>query len=400
MLVGGSLTALMIAAMGVLHWSWGALGLLALIVALASIRSASSRGDLQIAHPSAIESNSEAVIYQSILAGLPDAAFILDGRSNIVAGNATARESFAMEIGRHISQVIRAPELLQSVELASWRDEPQRIILRLPPPREQSFVASVSPLAGPRAADRPSLLIVLRDSTEQEQVSRMRADFVANASHELRTPLASLKGFVETLQGAAKDDPQAREQFLGIMQQQASRMARLIEDLLTLSRIELREHVAPSAMVDLAAVIAETANILHPISEQSGIAIDVIATVQPALVIGDRDELIQVVQNLVQNAIKYGRKGGIVRISTKRNGQRMMLVVEDDGIGIAQHHLPRLTERFYRVSAKESRDRGGTGLGLAIVKHIVSRHRGELRIESELGKGSVFTVVLPAATQP
>lgn len=334
-----------------------------------------------------------------ILSGFPDAAFILDGKSVVVAGNDAARAIFPIEAGRHVAQVTRAPELLRAVDVALWRDERQTFDLRLPHPREQVLQAHVTPLGGAYTAGRPALLVVLRDMTEQERLSRTRADFVANASHELRTPLASLSGFIETLQGAAKDDKVARGQFLGIMQEQATRMSRLIEDLLSLSRVEMLAHVAPTGTVDLAKLVDDVARGLRPVGEKAGISINFAQAAQPAPVVGDRDELAQVAQNLIQNAIKYGREGGKVEISIESSGQRVCLAVKDDGIGIAPHHLPRLTERFYRVSAKSSRERGGTGLGLAIVKHIVSRHRGELQVASEPGKGSTFSVYLPAAGQ-
>ncbi len=334
---------------------------------------------------------------RTILSGLPDAAFILDGKSAVVAGNDAARAIFPIETGRHIAQVMRIPDLLRAVDVVLWRSESLTLELRLPPPREQFLQAHVTPLGGAYTAGRPALLIVLRDMTEQELLARTRADFVANASHELRTPLSALRGFVETLQGAAKDDPIARERFLGIMQEQAARMSRLIDDLLSLSRVEMREHVFPSGAVDLSEIVEDVANGLRSVAAKSGISIDTSAASKPSHVIGDREELVQVLQNLIQNAIKYGREGGKVEIGHRLAGQRLVLTVKDDGIGIARNHLPRLTERFYRVSAKDSRDRGGTGLGLAIVKHIVNRHRGELHIASEPGKGSTFSILLPVA---
>jgi two-component system, OmpR family, phosphate regulon sensor histidine kinase PhoR len=224
----------------------------------------------------------------------------------------------------------------------------------------------------------------------------MRADFVANASHELRTPLASLKGFVETLRGAAKDDTPARDKFLLIMQQQADRMARIIDDLLSLSRIEMRAHVIPREAVNLDGVISYVVQTLTPIAAEKSVAIDFAATASPLVVAGDRDELIQVFQNLIENAIKYGRNGGsvIIRQSTDPAGRAVVLIT-DDGCGIAAQHLPRLTERFYRVNAEQSRSTGGTGLGLAIVKHVLNRHQADLQIESVVGKGSTFRVTFP-----
>ena len=230
----------------------------------------------------------------------------------------------------------------------------------------------------------------------------MRADFVANASHELRTPLASLRGFVETLQGAAKDDAQARERFLKVMSEQAERMTRLIDDLLSLSRVEMREHLPLSERVDLNDAVAHVIQALQPIAAKAGTAIEFHKLEGTAIIRGDRDEIVQVFQNLVQNAIKYGKAGGRIDVRVTREAAgggrpaRFIAAVIDDGPGIAPQHLPRLTERFYRVSAVASREKGGTGLGLAIVKHILNRHRGELTITSRVGEGSTFAVELPA----
>lgn len=334
----------------------------------------------------------------TMLDGLPDAALVLDARGFVVAGNHVAHGIATVVAGRPFSHWNRSPELLSAVERAVSTGIHQRCHVRLFTPLERSLDVHVTPTAGAGDVHPPAVLVVLRDLTEQESLTRMRADFVANASHELRTPLASLRGFIETLQGAAKNDPVAQARFLGIMQAQAERMSRLIEDLLSLSRIEMREHVAPTARVDLGAVVQDAVSTLEPKAKQAAIALDVQIASGSGDVVGDRDELVQVAQNLVQNAIKYGRRSGKVKVSVRREGNRLLLEVADDGIGIAPEHLPRLTERFYRVSAKDSKDRGGTGLGLAIVKHIVNRHRGELTISSAPGNGSIFTVALPVST--
>ena len=250
----------------------------------------------------------------------------------------------------------------------------------------------------------PVLLIFFRDLSEQDRLARMRADFVANASHELRTPLAYLKGSVETLQGPAKDDAAARETFLNTMAEQAERMTRLVDDLLSLSRVEMREYLPPSGEADLAAVLADVAQAAEPLAQQAGIALTLSGLDGAAVVRGDHDELAQVFQNLIQNAIKYGRKGGMVEVRLAREraarAVRYRVDVADDGPGIAPQHLPRLTERFYRVNVAASREKGGTGLGLAIVKHVLNRHRGELLITSRLGQGSTFSVILPSASDP
>jgi two-component system phosphate regulon sensor histidine kinase PhoR len=231
----------------------------------------------------------------------------------------------------------------------------------------------------------------------------MRADFVANASHELRTPLASLRGFVETLQGAAKDDPEARERFLKVMSEQAERMSRLVDDLLSLSRVEMREHLPLVERVDLNDAVARVIQAMQPLAAKTNATIEFQQLPEPAVIRGDRDEVVQVFQNLIQNAVKYGKPGGHVDVRVAREAPaagrpaRYLVSVKDDGPGIAPQHLPRLTERFYRVNVAASREKGGTGLGLAIVKHILNRHRGELIVTSTVGQGSTFTVALPLA---
>src|SRR5690606_14949322 len=276
---------------------------------------------------------------------------------------------------------------------------------RVPVERRVSAIVTALPLSADAGRNR-ALLVTFRDITDQEKLAQMRADFIAHASHELRTPLASLRGFVETLQGPARDDPKARDRFLEIMAAQATRMTRLIDDLLSLSRIEMHVHVPPRGIVELNEVVAFVAQSLEPVAEAAGISIAVEPLATPARVRGDREELVQLFQNLIHNGIRYGKEGGHVRVRIAREplaggrGQRISLAVQDDGIGIPPEHLPRLTARFYRVSAAASREKGGTGLGLAIVKHIVTRHRGELRIASKPGEGATFTVLLDELPAP
>jgi two-component system phosphate regulon sensor histidine kinase PhoR len=239
------------------------------------------------------------------------------------------------------------------------------------------------------------VLVAIRDISDQRRAERMRADFVANVSHELRTPLAALSGFIETLQGAARDDAEARLRFLAIMRVQAGRMARLIDDLLSLSRIEQKQHVPPEGGVDLGGVVGGVLDALTPLAAESGVILVRDFPEARIEVRGERDELYRVFENLIGNAIKYGQAGGRVEV-TAATGERgeVQVSVRDHGPGIAPEHLPRLTERFYRVDVAGSRARGGTGLGLAIVKHIVARHRGRLLIDSTAGEGATFTVVL------
>ncbi len=333
-----------------------------------------------------------------MLEGIPAPAILLGNGVLVTSLNARARDMFTVEAGQHLSFAIRSPDLIAAMEEARRQGQGQVVAITFGVPVERSLSVTVTPVAAKESGGGdPELLLVFHDRTEEQQLAQLRADFVANASHELRTPLTSVKGFIETLQTSAKDDPKARERFLSIMSEQAGRMSRLIEDLLSLSRVEMHEHVAPREVLDLAAIVREVARELEPVANGAGRYLAVDIGVEPALVRGDHDELLQVVQNLVQNAIKYGGADGKVAITVEQEGHRYAVAVSDDGIGIAPEHLPRLTERFYRVSARESRERGGTGLGLAIVKHIVNRHQGELKVVSSLGKGSTFTVLLPAS---
>jgi two-component system phosphate regulon sensor histidine kinase PhoR len=222
----------------------------------------------------------------------------------------------------------------------------------------------------------------------------MRVDFVANVSHELRTPLTSVLGFVETLQGPARNDPVAQDRFLSIIGEQARRMSRLVDDLLSLSRIERSSHLQPTSIVDLSSIAGHVVDTLAPMADENETHITLCAE-EPVLVRGDRDELVRVAENLIENAIKYGASDKPVEVTVAPRERDAVLTVRDHGAGIAPEHLPRLTERFYRVDAGESRAKGGTGLGLAIVKHILARHRGRLTIESGSGKGATFSAILP-----
>lgn len=337
----------------------------------------------------------------AIAAALPDPVILLTATGQVLTYNAPAQGLFSsLREGSHISSVIRAPEFLDAVSAAPKVGHAVSVIYAERVPVGRRLEATVAPLMH-GAEPKGAILVLLRDFTEGERINQMRADFIANASHELRTPLASLRGFIETLQGTAKEDPVARERFLPIMAEQASRMTRLIDALLSLSRLEMNAHVPPSDLIDLNDVLGNVRDTLEPIAADGQSSLDVVPFSKPAIVYGDRDELLQVLQNLVQNALKYGRPGGNVRIEAKHipslNSQapgRFAISVIDDGPGIAAEHLPRLTERFYRVDIDSSREMGGTGLGLAIVKHILNRHRGELAIASEPSQGSTFTIML------
>src|SRR5579883_1293952 len=287
---------------------------------------------------------------------------------------------------------------------AVLRGEGPRVVeFSLSVPVERVLSARLARIDGP-PLDGAAAILTLHDITGLKRAEQMRADFIANAGHELKTPLATLIGFIETLLGPARDDAAARERFLGIMQGQATRMARLVDDLLSLSRIELNEHVAPTARVALPPLVEHIAAAHELRAGERGIRLVLSLPADLPEVLGDADELAQVFQNLLDNAIKYGRPDTQVSVAAEAGGGFVRVAVIDQGEGIASDQLPRLTERFYRVDTARSRELGGTGLGLAIVKHILNRHRGRLEIDSALGVGSTFTVWMraaaPAVTEP
>ncbi|MFM9973247.1 MAG: ATP-binding protein [Beijerinckiaceae bacterium] len=335
-----------------------------------------------------------ALRVNDILAALPQAAILIDADGAVEGFSPAAARLFPfLKIDQPLSFALRNPELLDTVALtlADGKTRQLEILDRLPV--ERFFAVDVA-----RAGDSGTL-VVFDDRSAGRHLERMRVDFIANASHELRTPLASLMGFVETLKGPARNDVKARDHFLGIMEAQSKRMARLIDDLLSLSHIELNAHVRPREIVDIIGVILQIVDALKPLAKERGLEITPVFTASTLMVIGDRDELLRIFENLIENAIKYGGSGGSIEVGAAvYENNQMRAWVSDKGPGIAPEHIPRLTERFYRVDVAASRDAGGTGLGLAIVKHIVARHRGKLDIDSKVGKGSCFTVSLEQAS--
>jgi two-component system phosphate regulon sensor histidine kinase PhoR len=338
---------------------------------------------------------------RAIVSGLPDPVIVLDRDWRVLTLNEPARAlAPALRQGEPVSLALRMPELIEAVGRAFARAQEARFKYSERVPVDRWFEVVVMPVGPVPAAVKPNLvLLTFHDMTPLHVVEQMRADFIANASHELRTPLAALLGFVETLQGSARDDAKARERFLPIMQEQASRMARLLDDLLSLSRIEVNAHRRPDTPLDLVPIVRQVADGLQMLARDRGVTINVEAT-GAQTVLGDHDELVRLFENLVENAIKYGAAGKRVDImlapvKAEEGQPEVQVSVRDYGPGIAPEHLPRLTERFYRISVRESRDQGGTGLGLALVKHILNRHRGRLTIESTPGIGATFTVHLP-----
>jgi two-component system, OmpR family, phosphate regulon sensor histidine kinase PhoR len=342
-------------------------------------------------------------LLRAVVAGLPDPVVALDRDGRVLAVNDRARRlAPALRQSEPVALALRMPELIEAIGRAAAEGEEQRVVYFERVPLDRWYETIVMPVKrSPNATSPDFVLMTFHDLTPLRRVEEMRADFVANASHELRTPLAALLGFIETLQGSAREDSKARARFLAIMQEQARRMARLIDDLLSLSRIELNAHRRPDTPVDLAPIVRQVADGLETLARDRGVTVN-IDNANAMTVLGDHDELVRVFENLVENALKYGAAGRRVDIklgqgSSAEGEPEAQVNVRDYGPGIAPEHLPRLTERFYRVDVTESRAQGGTGLGLALVKHILNRHRGRLTIESAPGAGAVFTVHLPTA---
>jgi len=357
------------------------------------------------AQPAASEGGSDLAglppLSREILEDLPDPLMLVGGDGRVLFANSAMRTVIGTDPhAKRVSSLLRTPALLEAIERTTETGETLSIEFSIPVPVERHYSAHLS-----RTRSEPLVTVLLHDLTAIKRSEQMRADFVANASHELRTPLAAVSGFIDTLKGHARDDAQARDRFLDIMAVEAGRMRRLIEDLLSLTRIELNEHVRPSGVVQLDRIVREAFAALSPLAEIDNITLELCAPPDVPPVIGERDELVQLFQNLIHNAIKYGREGGHVWVTLKvvpgaggrGSGAMLSASVRDDGEGIPHDAVPRLTERFYRVDVKRSREKGGTGLGLAIVKHIVNRHQGRMTVDSKLGEGSTFTILLPLA---
>ena len=328
---------------------------------------------------------------------LVDPALIVEGFT-AVAANAGARQLFGDRVaGSDLRLTLRHPLVLDTLlESRGPAGRSQREVIGLGAGSGAWMVYAVAEAGG-------RVLVLFDDITQTRMTERMRVDFVANASHELRTPLATLSGFIETLQGPAAEDAPARHRFLDIMQKEAQRMSRLIDDLLSLSRIEIDKHVRPSAILPLQGVVAEVGKTLAMRLEADQRRLVIVEAPALPAVIADRDQVLQVLHNLVSNALKYGRTGTAITVAVDaepaaaNQPASVRVSISDVGDGIAAEHLPRLTERFYRVDSQRSRTMGGTGLGLAIVKHIVERHRGRLEIESRAGEGTRVSVYFPQA---
>ncbi|HWW33832.1 MAG TPA: ATP-binding protein [Xanthobacteraceae bacterium] len=388
-------------ALGAISSGYGLLGFVILaLAALLASRATEEAG--RLVRPVAVAERAGEPL-EAVIAGVPDPVIALDRNGRVLTVNESARSlAPALRLGEPVSLALRMPELIEAIGRAYATGDEQRVEYSERVPIDRWFEVIVKPVRRDPKLRMPDLvLMTFHDLTPLRRVEEMRADFVANASHELRTPLAALSGFIETLQGSAREDAKARERFLPIMQEQARRMARLIDDLLSLSRIELNAHRRPDTPVDLVPIVRQVADGLQTLARDRGVTVNIDAA-NALRVPGDRDELVRVFENLVENALKYGAAGKRVDIGfsegeSPEGEQEARISVRDYGPGIAPEHVPRLTERFYRVDVRESRAQGGTGLGLALVKHILNRHHGRLLIESMPGAGATFTIYLPLA---
>ncbi|WP_108852247.1 ATP-binding protein [Albidovulum aquaemixtae] len=334
-----------------------------------------------------------------VLAAVPMALIFVGRDQRVIAANAGARALFgdALE-GRYCNAILRHPDFLETLESSIRDGQVGSVRISLSGAASETHLAvTVTPMI-----DEGGAMVAFDDQTAFKRAGAMRRDFVANVSHELRTPLTALIGFIETLRGAARDDRAARERFLTIMERESGRMIRLVNDLLSLSRVEAEERRRPATEVDVLGLLRGAMNTHRDAAEAAGVALRLDAGPDPMRLKADPDQITQVFHNLIENGLKYGGAGGELVLRVTRlerepvlRGPAVQIEVIDKGEGIDPLHLPRLTERFYRVDTHRSREKGGTGLGLAIVKHIVNRHRGRFRIESELGKGSNFIVILP-----
>ncbi|MEP3347979.1 MAG: ATP-binding protein [Litoreibacter sp.] len=339
---------------------------------------------------------------EDMIEAFPLPTLVISGAGTLACMNAAAEVRFGKRaLGRHLTTSLRHPKLVDAVELSLLDRAPRKVSFQVVENGNDVFYdVHLRAIAG-----TPLLILSFQNATEVVLAEQMRSDFVANVSHELRTPLTSLMGFIETLQGPARNDANARDRFLTIMSGEAERMNRLVGDLQSLSGVEAGEHVRPKTIIDVRDILQTMLSNIAPLAQDSGVALRCDLGEIPMQVTGDSDQLIQVFTNLVENAIKYGGGGDqAVQISVSvethdpvLRGPAVAISVSDHGPGIDPIHLPRLTERFYRVDSHRSRQIGGTGLGLSIVKHILNRHRGRLKVDSQLGEGSQFTVILPSA---
>ena len=340
------------------------------------------------------KSYSSEDIENQLINEIEDYILFINSFNVISAANKAAKSYYGDIIGKNLSSFLRAPDLLDKIEKCKNERKNEYLEFEINLPTYSFFRLTIVPLS------QKNVLIVIKDYTDVKKSEQLRSDFVANVSHELKTPLVSIKGFLETISNSAKDDPKAQEKFIKIMQEQANKMEILILDLMSLSRIEMQEHIQPDGKVNMKEIITSIQNIPNKSLNKKNIKINSNIEGHLPLVRGNYEKLSEVVQNIYDNAIKYTKENTTISIVLKRNNTKLLngavsLSIKDEGIGIAKDEIHRVTERFYRTSNAKKNLIQGTGLGLAIVKHIVNQHRGELEINSRLNEGSEFIIHLP-----
>ena len=338
-----------------------------------------------------------------IIDELEDQFFALDKFNSIKYANPSALKRFGRSlIDKNISSIIRKNELLESIEKAISENRTININVEIDLPSYQFYKIYIIPGPTHLFPEPDSVVLFLKDFTEITKAQKFKSDFVANVSHELRTPLMAIKGSLETIQGPASDDEKAKKKFMKIMTDQSNRMENLINDLLILTRIELEEHIRPNSLVDINDLFKTIISNFEIVLKRKKLNIN-LSLANPTVVIGDEKKLQTVFSNLLDNAIKYSKENKSIFISSKISDGKLleknfMISIKDEGVGIPQRYISRITERFFRVDLEQSNKVGGTGLGLAIVKHIVTQHRGHYEILSEENQGTEIQIYLPAKT--
>ena len=325
---------------------------------------------------------------------IEDYILFINSFNAISAANQAAKSYYGDVIGKDLSSFIRAPDLLDKIENSRNRRINEYLEFEINLPTYSFFRLTIVPLS------QKNVLLVVKDYTDFKKSEKLRSDFVANVSHELKTPLVSIKGFLETISSSAKDDPVAQQKFIKIMQEQADKMEILISDLMSLSRIEMQEHVQPNSKVNINEIFESLEKMPNKLAEKKSLDIKIVKNDMIPLVRGDYDKISEVVQNLYDNAIKYTKNHSVVELFINKNEDKLLkgsvsIHVKDQGIGIPKDEIHRVTERFFRTANAKKNLIQGTGLGLAIVKHIVNQHRGDLEINSRLNEGTEFIVHLP-----
>jgi|TARA_B110000259_G_scaffold185858_1_gene235793 two-component system phosphate regulon sensor histidine kinase PhoR len=351
-----------------------------------------------IEHNNILSSQNIITSEKNLLNKIPDSIIIINKEKNIIFSNNASTKRFGINIDQnHIAEIIRDTEFLEGVHQAMEKNISLTIKTEIPIPTLQVYEAYIFPSPLLFLGSKKTLFILIKDLTDIYKIQKIKSDFVANASHELRTPLQTIKLGLETInEGHGKNDEKARNNFLSLMYKESIRMEELIQDLLTLSKIEQQEHIRPSHKINLKEILEYVESLYKEKVSQKNLNFHLSLDLNHLNIVGDKDKLIEVFSNLINNAVKYSdpNKNISIQSSIKLKGN-LDIAVKDEGIGIPRELLPRISERFFRVDSEKTKKIQGTGLGLAIVKHIVQQHRGEFNIESSEGIGTKVTIRLP-----